>query len=452
MKHIATLSMAFALCAMSFTCCADKGGNSIDEPAEPTPETPAAKVVNATTDQIIYEANARLYGNTGGLNSLKDQLPELKAMGTDIVWIMPLNTPGEEKSIGSPYCVKDYDGVDPKLGTKEDLISLVETAHGLGMKVILDWVANHTAWDHPWTKDHPEWYVRDGQGNIQAPGSWTDVAELNYNSREMRAEMTASMLRWLEIAKIDGFRFDNVDGVPGDYWKEAFAALRAAKSDVILLSETSQASSFSDGADMIYGWAFGTEISKLFNGKSTPAKLIEVMDKENSRAPEGKATAYMRYCINHDIAAEHSVRDLFGSPEGMEAAYAVALFAGSTPMFYTSQFCDFTNKVSFFNYSKADFNSSKMAAIKKLNAAFKQTKEVRQGQLRNYTVANALMYEWTFGEQKLIVVVNLTKDEVSVKMPMALTGIKITDLLAGTSETTPVALTLKPYQYCIYKK
>ena len=93
-----------------------------------------------------------------------------------------------------------------------------------------------------------------------------------------------------------------------------------------------------------------------------------------------------------------------------------------------------------------------MAAIKKLNAAFKQTKDVRQGQLRNYTVANALMYEWTFGEQKLIVVVNLTKDEVSVKMPMALTGIKITDLLAGTSETTPVALTLKPYQYCIYKK
>ncbi|HPB52082.1 MAG TPA: alpha-amylase family glycosyl hydrolase, partial [Saprospiraceae bacterium] len=166
----------------------------------------------------IYEVNIRQYTPEGTLKAFSAHLPRLKAMGVDIFWLMPVFPIGEvnrKGSLGSYYSIQDYKAINPAFGTMADFDSLVARIHDLGMYVILDWVANHTAWDHPWTRQHPDWYNRDVQGNILVPADnngnltdWTDVADLNYNNSEMRKEMISEMLFWAKEHHVDGFRCD----------------------------------------------------------------------------------------------------------------------------------------------------------------------------------------------------------------------------------------------------
>lgn len=423
-------------------------GNDAVIPANP--EQPVA--VNVTTEKIIYEANPRMYDEQNGLVTLTEKLPEIKDMGTDIVWVMPINTPGEEKSIGSPYCIKDYSTVNAQLGTKADFITLVDAAHKLGMEVILDWVANHTAWDCPWITSHPEWYVHDANGDIVAPGTWTDVAELDYDNTEMRSTMINLMKSWVTETGIDGFRLDNTEGVPDDFWAEAITALRQTKPDLFILAETSYPNAYAYGADMIYGWQFATGLSELFTGKATQEELVNAVNEEIEQIPDDNATRIMRYSVNHDIAAEKSVEQLFGSENGAEAAYAIALFTGGTPMFYTSQLIDYQGTASFFTYEASTFNSAKIAIVKNINEIFKATADIRQGKLLKYQAGKCVLLEYVLGDSLLVLAANPNDQAFEVKMPIEVAGLTVTDMISGVQTTMPVAETLEPYQYKIYRK
>ncbi len=182
------------------------------------------KTVDWANDSNIYEVNTRQYTIEGTFDAFAQHLPRLKDMGVDILWFMPITPISLEKrqgTLGSYYAVDDYTAVNREFGTMDDFKALVAKAHALGMKVIIDWVANHTGWGSAWSKQYPQWFKKDAAGNFTEAHGWIDVIDLDYTNTDMRKAMIASMQHWVASCDIDGFRCDMAHLVPLDFWKEA---------------------------------------------------------------------------------------------------------------------------------------------------------------------------------------------------------------------------------------
>ena len=173
---------------------------------------------------VMYEANIRQYSKEGTFNAFASQLNRLKNMGVDIIWLMPVTPISKEVrqgTLGSYYACSSYVDVNNEFGNVDDLKSLIDKAHQLNMRVIIDWVANHTGWDHHWTKEHADWYIKDAEGNFTERNGWHDVIDLNYENNDMRLAMIDAMQYWITDCDIDGFRCDMAHLVPLDFWKQA---------------------------------------------------------------------------------------------------------------------------------------------------------------------------------------------------------------------------------------
>lgn len=412
------------------------------------PAKPAEPVIgNEVSTNVIYQANPRFFGDNECLKGLTRQVSRIAGMECDILWVMPVYEPGELNGIGSPYCIRDFKAVNPRYGTMTDLKELVNTAHSSGMKVILDWVANHTAWDCSWITEHPDWYVKDAAGNIVSPSGWSDVAQLNFANADMRAAMKDAMLFWVEQLDIDGYRCDYADGVPHDFWSDVITALRAKNSDMIMLAETANPDYYADGFDMIYDWNSSTTISSAFNG-GKPADVVKEATEALAKVPDGKSI--LRYVFNHDVAAENNVATMFGAPEGVPAAYVLASMLNGTPMIYSSMDVEgLSGKLSFFNYMTLDFSTSLSDEYKAINAAFKASAEVRRGELRDFSNSSVVCFTRAIPGHNLLVAVNPTGSEKSVKSPISLAGSTMTGLIDGKQVTVPVEISLEPYSYTI---
>lgn len=412
------------------------------------PANPAEPVIgNEVSTNVIYQANPRFFGDNECLKGLTSQVSRIAGMECDILWVMPVYEPGELNGIGSPYCIRDFKAVNPRYGTMTDLKELVNTAHSSGMKVILDWVANHTAWDCSWITEHPDWYVKDAAGNIVSPSGWSDVAQLNFANADMRAAMKDAMLFWVEQLGIDGYRCDYADGVPHDFWSDVITALRAKNSDMIMLAETANQDYYADGFDMIYDWNSSTTISSAFNG-GKPADVVKEATEALAKVPDGKSI--LRYVFNHDVAAENNVATMFGAPEGVPAAYVLASMLNGTPMIYSSMDVEgLSGKLSFFNYMTLDFSTSLSDEYKAINAAFKASAEVRRGELRDFSNSSVVCFTRAIPGHNLLVAVNTTGSEKSVKSPISLAGSTMTGLIDGKQVTVPVEISLEPYSYTI---
>lgn len=412
------------------------------------PANPAEPVIgNEVSTNVIYQANPRFFGDNECLKGLTRQVSRIAGMECDILWVMPVYEPGELNGIGSPYCIRDFKAVNPRYGTMTDLKELVNTAHSSGMKVILDWVANHTAWDCSWITEHPDWYVKDAAGNIVSPSGWSDVAQLNFANADMRAAMKDAMLFWVEQLGIDGYRCDYADGVPHDFWSDVITALRAKNSDMIMLAETANPDYYADGFDMIYDWNSSTTISSAFNG-GKPADVVKEATEALAKVPDGKSI--LRYVFNHDVAAENNVATMFGAPEGVPAAYVLASMLNGTPMIYSSMDVEgLSGKLSFFNYMTLDFSTSLSDEYKAINAAFKASAEVRRGELRDFSNSSVVCFTRAIPGYNLLVAVNTTGSEKSVKSPISLAGSTMTGLIDGKRVTVPVEISLEPYSYTI---
>src|SRR5258707_3578125 len=180
----------------------------------------------------IYEVNLRQYTPEGTIRAFMRELPRLRDMGIEIIWFMPITPISREKrlgSLGSYYACSDYTSINPEYGTMDDLIALIKEAHALGLRVILDIVANHTGWDHHWTHEHPEYYRRNQDGQFFDPHGWADVIDLNYDNPELRKAMIEAMRFWIDKADVDGFRCDMAMLVPLDFWKQARETLDPLK-------------------------------------------------------------------------------------------------------------------------------------------------------------------------------------------------------------------------------
>ncbi len=249
----------------------------------------------------IYEVNIRQFTPEGTFEAFRQHLPRLKNMGVDILWLMPINPIGEKNrkgTLGSYYSIKDYKAVNPEFGSFEDFTILVNEIHELGMYVIIDWVANHTAWDNPWTNEHHDWYVKDTvTGGLLSPFDWTDVVKLDYNNHQMRKAMMESMAFWLEETDIDGFRCDVAGEVPTDFWDSTRMVLEKIKP-VFMLAESEKPELLRRAFDMDYAWDLLHICNKISKKEANANNLAEYFAKLDTTLPAGAIK--MNFITNHD--------------------------------------------------------------------------------------------------------------------------------------------------------
>ena len=237
------------------------------------------------------------------LDAVRKYLPRLKELGVCILWLMPIHPIGKENrkgSLGSYYSARDYKAVNPEFGTMEDFKSFVNDVHSYGMKVIIDWVANHSGFDNVWTKEHKDYYLLDSLGNLQPPTGtdWWDVAQLNYENEDTRVAMIDAMKFWLVEGQIDGFRCDVADFVPVDFWNRARKELSAVNPDIFMLAEAENPLHHIEAFDMSYSWELMHVMNEIAKVNKTLNDLDTYLAKEDTNFV---ANAYrMTFTTNHD--------------------------------------------------------------------------------------------------------------------------------------------------------
>lgn len=281
-------------------------------------------------DGVIYEIYPRAFSKEGNFNGITAQLDRLKDVGVTILWLMPIHPIGQEKkkgTIGSPYAVRDYYGINPDYGSKEDLKRLVSEAHRRNMKVIIDIVANHTSWDSVLMK-HPDFYKRDAKGNITYPYDWFDIAALNYNNRELRRYMTDMLKYWIREFDLDGFRCDVAGEVPTDFWEQARSELDQVKRDIFMLAEAHKAELLVKAFELDYSWPLHSALTNVLQGRAPASELRAAWEDEIKTWPRN--SLHMRFSDNHD---ERRAIARFGEPAALAASAFVFTLDG-VPLIY----------------------------------------------------------------------------------------------------------------------
>jgi len=363
--------IVIALAAILVIGCKNENKPSAIE----TPKEIAKFSPEVEENAVIYEVNIRQYSTEGTFNAFTKDIPQLKELGVKIIWVMPIfpisqtkrkatggddskfasEMPKEEqhKYLGSYYAVSDFKKVNPEFGTIEDFRSLVKTAHENGMYVILDWVPNHTGWDHVWIKEHPEYYTKNAKGEIIDPinpetgksWGWSDVADLNYDNQELRKEMTSDMLHWIKNENIDGFRCDVASNVPLDFWQQAIPQLRKEKN-IFMLAEAWEPELLKDGLfDMAYGWEAHHTMNRIAQGKNTVKDWDKFM-KEDAKKYEAN-DILMNFVDNHDENSWNgTVKGRLGKAE--EAMTALSYVMPGMPLIYSGNEYGLNHSLKFF--------------------------------------------------------------------------------------------------------
>ena len=311
------------------------------------------------TDAVIYEVNIRQYTEEGTFKAFAKHLPRLAKMGIDILWLMPVQPIGIVKrkgELGSYYSISDYKGINPEFGTQKDLKALIDQAHKLGMKVILDWVANHTSHDHHWTISNPEWYTRDTDGKILSPYDWTDVAELNYDDPAMRQAMIDDMAFWLSEMDIDGFRCDVAGEVPHDFWESARAAFDTIKEVWMLAENGEQLYLMNKAFNANYGWDLHHRMNRVAVGEMEVHALYEAILHQVDQYPSGSYP--MQFITNHDENSwAGTITERLGSGH---KAFATFMFTiPGVPLIYSGQEAGLDKRLAFFEKDPISWDSIK---------------------------------------------------------------------------------------------
>jgi glycosidase len=375
-------------------------------------------------NQTIYEVNTRQFSREGTFKAVEKEIPRLKKMGVGIIWLMPVHPIGEKNrkgTLGSYYSVKDYLAVDPAYGTIADLRSLVKTIHANKMHLIIDWVANHTAWDNKLTKEHPDYYKKDSLGNFIAPvPDWTDVIALNYNNKELRKYMLDAMKFWIKKCDIDGFRCDVADRVPTDFWIEARKELDEVKP-VFMLAESEKPKLHEKCFDMTYSWELFDISKKVAAGTFNSMQIRRYFEKENGMYP--KDSFRMRFIENHDENSWNgSAIEKYGNAAEMMAVF-MSVIPGM-PLVYNGQEACNDKRLDFFEkdaikWKDCNFKNiyTKILNLKKSNKALLNGKQ--GGKLIEVNSDNdSTVYSFTRenGKDKIFVVFNMNSKPVDVSL------------------------------------
>jgi cyclomaltodextrinase / maltogenic alpha-amylase / neopullulanase len=342
---------------LAFSVLMLNGFNACAPGKKPQPETEGSLVINPdwSISANIYEVNIRQYTPEGTLNAFREHLPRLKSMGVDILWLMPITPIGElnrKGTLGSYYSVKDYMAVNPEFGTIDDFRLVVDEAHALDMYVILDWVANHTAWDNNLINEKPEWYTRDSLGEIVSPYDWTDVAQLNYDVPELWDYMIDAMAFWVKETDVDGFRCDVAFMVPTEFWNRARKELDKVKP-VFMLAEAEEPELHKYAFDMSYGWAMHHVMNDVAAGKKNANHLDSMILANQQQFPA--EAILMHFTSNHDenswAATEHTRLG-----DGVLTFAVLKATIPGMPLIYTGQEAAMNKMLAFFEKDEIDWS------------------------------------------------------------------------------------------------
>ncbi|WP_225009386.1 alpha-amylase family glycosyl hydrolase [Novosphingobium percolationis] len=372
----------------------------------------------------IYEVNIRQYTPEGTFRAFEKHLPRLRKMGVDVLWIMPVNPIAKKErkgSLGSYYAVSDYKAVNPEYGDMADFRHLVAAAHAQGFKVILDWVANHTGWDHVWVEQHPDWYKRNAQGELEGyhytdlsdhhEEVWADVIGLDYSKPAVREGMIDAMRYWLKEADIDGFRCDVAWTLPVAFWDQARVELEQVKP-VFMLAEADTPEMQARAFDMTYDWKLYHLLIDVARGKADATDLAKLYADPPRRYPQG---AYrMTFTSNHDENSWNGTdRELYG--DGADAMAVLAATLPGMPLVYSGQEDGLNKRLKFFDkdpivwgkFDRVPFYA-RLLALKHGHPALESGME--RGNLRLIETGNPKVFAFrrVKGKDRVTVAVNLS--------------------------------------------
>lgn len=416
-------------------------------------------MVPDVADVVLYQVNPRVFAPSNSLQAVMEHLDTIQDLGVNMLWIMPIYPIGLEKTKNSPYSVRDYKAVAPEFGTVDDLRALVNACHERGMGLILDWVANHTAWDNVWVKQHPEWYTKDSTGNIiYPPGTdWTDVADLNYDNKDMRAAMIDAMRFWVDSVGVDGFRCDVADQVPVDFWTECIGNLRAAAKPrkLVMLAEGANPDNFTAGFDLNYAWDFMRAIADVMKDGAKVKKLIDVDVAEYKDLERGKFK--LRFTTNHDESFKASPVKLYGGVRASMAAFVATTMLHGGMLVYGSQEVGYPEPINFFKYVPVDWkaNPALRDEYKKLISVYNEHPALRSsGRVEPFDDDDnsILCVDRVLNNDNVLVLVNVRDAAHQINVPPMWTGTVVTNLMTGEQVELGKNISLSPYQYLLLGK
>jgi glycosidase len=407
-------------------------------------------------DATIYQVNIRAFSSQGNLQGVIARLDSIKALGANVIYLMPIHPIGSVNSINSPYSIRDFRSVNPEFGSLADLRALVDGAHSRNMSVIMDWVANHTSWDNPWISAHRDWYLQGPTGNILSPPGtgWNDVAQLNFSNAAMRQEMIKNMKYWVYTANVDGFRCDYADGPPDDFWRQAVDSLRKITTHkLLLLAEGSRTTLYTAGFDFIFGFNFYGQLKNVFNGQS-PTSLDQLNSSEYVNATAGQQV--VRYITNHDVnSSDGTPQELYGGIRGSIAAFVIVAYMRSVPMVYSGQEVATPFRLTFpFTSADIDWtlNPNVTAEYKRIIAFRNASAAIRRGQPISYSTSAVCAFTKEQGTERVFVAVNVTNTTVTYTLPATVANSNWTNAMTGNSTFVSTTVTLEPHGYLVLRK
>jgi len=328
-----------------------------------------------TKNAVIYQINTRQFSEEGTFEAVMKELPRIKDLGADILWLMPIHKIGEKNrkgTLGSPYSVKDYYSVNPEFGTLDDFKVFVERAHELGMYVIIDWVANHTAWDNYLTEKHPDWYERDWKGDFRPTPwwDWTDIIDLDFSVPEVREYMTEAIKYWVEEVGVDGFRADVAGFVPVDFWNNLRKELEEIKP-VFMLAEWESRDLHAKAFDATYAWSWYDAMHDIAMGRADLNALFKYYSWRESAYPA--EAMRMTFTSNHDKNSWNGTMfDQFG--DAVEAAIALSVVGDGIPLIYNGQEAGNEKMLEFFEKDPIVWREHPIGELYKKLFALKKAK------------------------------------------------------------------------------
>jgi glycosidase len=371
-------------------------------------------------DATMYELNVRQFSKEGTFNAIIPHLPRLKKMGVDVVWLMPIHPIGlknRKGSLGSYYAVKDYKAVNPEFGSMDDFKKLVKSVHDLDMKIIIDWVANHSSPDNVWVdQGHKDWYTLDSTGNLQPTigTDWWDVADLNYDNQDMRKAMIDAMKFWVSETNIDGYRCDVAGWVPVDFWNDARRELDKIKP-VFMLAEDEGPQLHKEAFDVTYAWELHHVMNKIAKGTMNADSVIAYFGREKNRFLNDAFR--LNFTSNHDENSWNGTEfERLGG--GVEALAVFAATVYGMPLIYNGQESSFNRRLKFFEKDEIDWNNyDKEKFYSTLFTFKKQNPALWNGAFGSFPTfiktnnPNVLIYERKKDGNSVVVIMNLSSDK-----------------------------------------
>jgi glycosidase len=412
-------------------------------------------------DAVIYQVNTRQFTPEGTFAAAERHLPRLRQLGVDILWLMPVQPIGEKNrkgSLGSPYSIRDYRGVNPEFGDLDSLKRFVAAAQGQGFRVILDWVANHTAWDNPLLEQHPEWYARDWKGDFYPPPwtDWSDVVTLDYSQPGLRRYMTETMKWWVSEVGMDGFRCDVAGFVPLDFWEKLRAELDAIRP-VFMLAEWEQRDLHARAFDATYTWGFYNTLHNIAQGRADVGALTGYYYEKNNSWPRGGMR--MTFVSNHDKNAWDGTQfEAFG--EALDNAIVLSFISEGIPLIYNGQEAGNPKRLAFFEKDPIEWREHPVGDLYRRLIALKTSNSAlwngRWGapmiQVPNSAPAAVFSFVRANDRDKVFAVFNFSAESRQVTFSSAVHEGRYRDFASGeTAELgSDLSLALPPWGHRVF--